>query len=58
MNEVNPNKILSKYIIDKLDMLENEFCLKLSQSEYDHMWTLKTELDVDHYAHDLIFNKL
>lgn len=58
MSGRNPNRTLTEYIINKLDMLENEFYIRLTGDEYDHMWSMKTELEVDQYAHDLIITKL
>lgn len=52
------DKTLREYIFDKLDMLKNDFYLALSEAEEMHMCSLKTESDVDRYAHQLIRDKL
>lgn len=51
-------KPLSDYIIQKLSMLEDEFYINLSHAEVSHMRALKSEGDVDLYAHQLLMNKL
>ena len=58
MAEINPDKALDRYIIEKLVMIERDFYIRLTEDERDHMLSLKTEMDVDHYAHDLLINKL
>ena len=52
------DKTLKEYIFEKLDMLKNDFCLKLTYEEEMHMCSLKTESEVDQYAHQLIRDKL
>lgn len=49
---------LPKYIQAKIDMLEDEFLLKLSFREIEWFRTLKTEAEVDQYARKLISEKL
>ena len=49
---------IKKYIRDKLKMLRDEFCLKLTDAEIAHLYALKTENDVDNYAHQLLRDKL
>lgn len=48
----------SKYREEKLKMLTDEFCLKLTDEEIYHMRSLKTEAEVDRYAHQLLKEKL
>jgi hypothetical protein len=52
------DKTLREYIYEKIDMLENEFYLKLTEDEEMHMCSLKTESEVDRYAHQLLKDKL
>ena len=49
---------LKDYIKQKIKLLKRDFCLDLTSEEEQHFWDCKTESDVDHYAHDLIVNKL
>lgn len=49
---------LPEYINTKLNMIQDEFCIKLSIDEIRHFRSLKTEEEVDHYAHDIIMKKL
>lgn len=49
---------LNVYINYKIDMLKNDFCMKLSEDDIDHFWKLKTEEDVDNFAHYLIMERL
>ena len=49
---------IREYIENKLEMLETEFCLKLTEAEKGHMFTLKTTLQIDNYAHKLWMDKL
>lgn len=49
---------LKVYIKEKLRMLTKDFCLRLSDEEIRHLKSLKTEIDVDHYAHTLLTTKL
>ena len=51
-------KTLREYIFDKIDMLENEFYLRLTEAEEMRMCSLKTESEVDRYAHQLLKDKL
>ena len=54
-NKITP---LYRYIIDKIHMMQTEFCMKLSTSEIEHMKALKNEIQVDNYARDLFRKKL
>ena len=49
---------LDDYIAQKISMLENEFCIRLSFAEISHMRALKTEGDVDRYAHQILVDRL
>ena len=49
---------IKAYIKEKIRMLTKDFYLKLTEEEISHLKSLKREIDVDHYAHDLITNKL
>ena len=52
------SKLLTEYIGSKLIMLTDEFRIKLTETEIDHMWSLKSEKAVDQYVHDILINKL
>ena len=49
---------IEKYIKAKIKFLEKQFCMRLSETEIDHFYELKTETEVDNYAHDLFMTKL
>lgn len=49
---------LKNYITNKIDMIQNEFCIPLTIEQRNHFCTLKTEFQVDQYAHDLIMKGL
>lgn len=49
---------LTRYIRNKIWMLENEFYLKLTNMEKYHFHELETEDAVDRYAHRLLVDKL
>ena len=45
---------LEKYIRTKLIILRRDFGLALDESEIKHMQSLKSDIQVDNYARDLI----
>ena len=49
---------LDDYIEDKIIMLKYEFCIKLTEDELIHLRALKSESEVDRYAHDILKNRL
>lgn len=49
---------IKTYIKHKIRMLQRDFRLHLTEEEINHLQSLKREIDVDHYAHDIIMNKL
>lgn len=49
---------IKTYISRKIRMLQRDFRLHLTDEEINHLQSLKREIDVDHYAHDIIMNKL
>lgn len=49
---------IHEYINNKLQMLTHEFMIHLDYDEIVHMRSLKTEKDVDQYAHSIIKRKL
>ena len=51
-------KTLPEYITQKISMLEDEFYIRLSFTEILHMRALKTEGDVDRYAHQILVDRL
>lgn len=52
------SKLLTEYIGGKIMMLTDEFCIRLTEAEIDHMWSLKSEKAVDQYVHDILVEKL
>ena len=44
---------LETYIKDKIEMLKIEFKIRLTESEIQHMKSLKTEIAVDNYCRSL-----
>lgn len=48
---------LKQYIKEKIRMLKKDFFIKLTDEQIAHMKSLKNEIQVDNYAHDLIFNR-
>ena len=51
-------KNLQEYISIKLNMLLNDFCLKLTEADVEYMRSLKTEADVDRCAHSWLMDRL
>ena len=51
-------KTLPEYITQKISMLEDEFHLKLNYEDIAHMRSLKTEADVDRFAHQILVDRL
>ena len=51
-------KTLIEYITQKISMLEDEFYLKLNYEDIAHMRSLKTEVDVDRFAHQILVDRL
>lgn len=52
------NLRLRKYIRQKIDMLTDEFYLRLTEAEEDHFYDLHSHDEVDKYAHDLLVKKI
>ena len=52
------NKTLIEYITQKISMLEDEFYLRLNYEDIAHMRSLKTEADVDRFAHQILMDRL
>ena len=51
-------KTLPEYIAQKISMLEDEFYIKLDYADITHMHNLKTEADVDQFAHKILVDRL
>ena len=51
-------KQLVEYTSEKIYMIENEFHIHLTDDDIHHFRCLKTELDVDRYAHKLFKERL
>ena len=48
---------LKQYVKEKIRMLKKDFMIKMTDEQIAHMKSLKNEIQVDNYAHDLIFNR-
>ena len=57
-NHFERKKTLPEYITQKISMLEHEFYIRLSFAEISHMRSLKTEADVDRFAHQILVDRL
>ena len=51
-------KTLIEYITQKISMLEDEFYLRLNYEDIAHMRSLKTEAEVDRFAHQILVDRL
>ena len=51
-------KTLPEYVAQKISMLEDEFYLRLSFADIAHMRRLKTEAEVDRFAHQILVDRL
>ena len=51
-------KTLPEYIAQKISMLEDEFYIKLDYVDITHMYNLKTEADVNQFAHKILVDRL
>lgn len=51
-------KTLPEYITQKISILEDEFYLKLDYEDIAHMYNLKTEAEVDRFAHQILVDRL
>ena len=51
-------KTLIEYVTQKISMLEDEFYLRLNYEDIAHMRSLKTEADVDRFAHQILVDRL
>ena len=49
---------LAQYIKEKIRMLQKDFFIKLTEEEIQKFKSMTREIDIDHYAHDLIANRL
>ena len=49
---------IKAYIKEKIRMLKKDFYINLTDEEINHMKSLTRDIDVDHYAHDIIMSKL
>lgn len=45
---------LKPYIKEKLQLL-SDFNIKVTKKQREHFYTLQNEIQVDNYAHDIIF---
>ena len=51
-------RTLPEYITQKISMLKDEFYIRLSFADIAHMRSLKTEADVDRFAHQILVDRL
>ena len=51
-------KTLPEYIAQKISMLEDEFYIKLDYADITRMYNLKTEADVNQFAHQILVDRL
>lgn len=51
-------KTLPEYVTQKISMLEDEFYIKLDYADITHMYNLKTETDVNQFAHQILVDRL
>ena len=51
-------KTLPEHIIQKISILEDEFYLKLDYEDIAHIRSLKTEAEVDRFAHQILVDRL
>ena len=51
-------KTLPEYVAQKISMLEDEFYIKLDYADIIHMYNLKTEAEVDRFAHQILVDRL
>lgn len=51
-------KTLPEYITQKISMLEDEFYLRLDHADIVHIRSLKTEAEVDRFAHQILVDRL
>lgn len=51
-------KTLPEYVAQKISMLEDEFYLKLDYEDIAHIRSLKTETEVDQFAHQILVDRL
>ena len=57
-NHFERKKTLPEYITQKISMLEDEFYLRLDYADITHMRSLKTEAEVDRFAHQMLVDRL
>lgn len=49
---------LEQYVRWKINILENQFYIRLSYMDYEHFWNCKSHAAVDSYARKLFNEKL
>ena len=49
---------LRQYICNKIDMLQNDFKIKLTDTDVLHFRSLTSYSDVDNFARDILINRL
>ncbi len=49
---------LKQYKKEKIKLLTREFCVPMSDEQKEHLNALETEISIDNYALQLIFNHL
>lgn len=57
--QLKPNPLCPIFYVEqKINMLVNDFYIRLTDEEKRHFYTLTSEYAIDQYAHDLIMKKL
>ena len=51
-------KTLPEYVTQKISMLEEQFYIKRDYADIPHMYNLKTEADVNQFAHQILVDRL
>lgn len=54
----NHRSNVKRYADLKIEMLEKDFCMRLTNEEKEHFYSLESASDVDHYASYLFIEKL
>ena len=57
-DQLNGKETLPEYITQKISMLEDEFYIRLDYTDIAHMHNLKTEADIDRFAHQILVDRL
>lgn len=53
---LNPNLTVEQFCEAKIEMLENDMAIKLTDKQKSHFRKLKTEIQIDNYVRKIIFD--